>query len=188
MDPVKLYALADDLLGHVRTVSDSILPAGYRFERSHVVNGPAPLDGIEECVEHLVVWAEMVTATEAFPAPAGRALTCAGMGNMVQLTVQSLRCEPILDERGFPADVERDAAARLVYVDAWVAWNACTEWALARNVTDDESALMISGSPVPPSRVAGWETRLLVEVDYCRAGPPHVPFPAGFFDPIEPRS
>lgn len=179
MDPVAIYTVVEDVLAAVKARSDAILPERFRFENVAVVNGPATLDGLETCSPHLVAWAEAMIPSDAFPAPPARAILCTPPAAALQVVIQSLRCEPVLDERGFPSPAERDAAARLVYVDAQIAWNAVIAWALD---DDDHDVLMVSGSPVPPSIVSGWETRFQVEVEACGPAGPDRPLPEHFLD------
>lgn len=178
MDPVALYSLVGDVLAAVRARSDLLLPERLRFQRVAVVNGPASLDGID-CLEHLVAWPEVMLPTDLFPAPPVRAILCNPPAQNVQIVVQSLRCEPVLDGGGFPDPAERDAAARLVYADAQIAWNAVVCWALET----DRDTMMVSGAPVPPSLVAGWETRIQVEIEACDPCG-DTPFPDGFLDAL----
>lgn len=181
--PPLIYATVADILGDAMDALDAVLPAPYRYDVATVVNGPPSFDGVTECAERVHAWAELLLPTDAFPAPPAAPSypsKTTPPGGGLTVVVQTLRCEPTIDDAGYlPAPEELDLAARLVAVDAQVVWNALECWALDPANPD---ALMVSGQPVPPQGgLAGWETRLLVELEAC--GPctwPEVPFPDGF--------
>lgn len=168
MNPTAIYDATAEVLEVVAAALDAVLPEAMRHERVTVVNGPPAIDGWENyCTEHLVAWAEMGAATLNFPDPAGRLTVCNAPAMALQVVVQSIRCEPTMgDDGSFPPAEDLDRAARLVYVEGQVAWDALICWAL-----DDENnrdVVMVSSQPVPPQgAVAGWETRIQIEVESC---------------------
>lgn len=174
MDPIAIYALVDDVLGACQEALNLVLPTDLQHQRVGVVNGPPAIDGWDgACIEHLVGWAELGNATEDFPAPLGKAVLCRPPATALQVAVQVVRCEPTISDAGeFPPIEDLGAAARLLYVEAWTIWNALTDWCLnngdAANETDHVEAVLGSLIAVPPQgAVAGWEARLILDVDAC---------------------
>lgn len=174
-----LYELADRLLNVAWGATNAVLPEAYHHQRVHVVNGPPAFDGYEEagCLEHLVAWVEIGTPTSGeFPLPAGR-ITCDPPALAVSVVIQWLRCEPVVDEHGFPAAQDLEIAARLVLTEARIVWDAVSCWAMSPEPSDPEvdpdgagdlDVMLVSLQPVPPQGgVAGMELRVMVGLDPC---------------------
>lgn len=181
MNPVAIYDITRAALYAVRDALNDVLPAEFRHQRVTVVNGPPAIDGWPDdgCVEHLVAWAETITATTAFPVPDGAAILCAPPSGALQVVVQSIRCEPTIEDNAFPHPADLDLAARLLSVEAAVAWKALTEFALSNPFGAD--CLLAGGQAVPPQgAVAGWETRLVVEAEFCGDPLADLALPDGF--------
>lgn len=166
-NPTALYDAVAEVLDVVAEAINAVLPDDLRHERVTVVNGPPAIDGWEDCTEHLVAWAEVAGATLNFPDPAGRLVVCQVPAQALQIVVQSVRCEPTIGDDGtFPPAEDLDAAARLLYLEGRLAWDALVCWAMDEE--NDRDVVMVSSQPTPPQgAVAGWETRITVEVDGC---------------------
>lgn len=164
--PTLFYDIAEEALAAVVDGLNTVLPPEHRHDMAVVVNGPPALDDWDGCARAVTAWLEFVTPSTTPPNPAAGVVICTPPWPMVQVVVQTIRCEPTIDQQAhLPPAVDLDAAARLVAVDAFVAWNALALWAVAKYQADEDDwsvAMGLSQAVPPAGGLVGWETRVVV--------------------------
>jgi hypothetical protein len=171
--PTILYDITSEVLQVAWDGLQAGLPEPFRHDGKTVLNGPPAWDEWQNCGSMVMAWASSLmptlpteTETPDYSGPIGCGME---LTPIFTVSVLTLRCEPTIDDSGhLPSAEELDAAARLVYVDGWLVWQALICWAKENQTRYDKAVSFASSGPPegsPSGLLAGWQTTVKVAVD-----------------------
>lgn len=172
VDPTIVFDLEGSILAAAETaLTDSAF--GSLPEHRFVAHGRPP----DDCCDHLVVWAERIYPTRAFPAILGEPQVCEDVRMAVSVVITYVRnCYPTLvDNRAdpFPADADIMAATLKLHTDARLLWcgvMAAYDDGVIYDGIDEPKGDVVWGTMLPRANeggCAGWEWRNVWELPTC---------------------
>lgn len=125
IEPLDLYALADELLQACAEALDTIPSYDASLEGAQERTFVSPGQPADDCCDQLSV--QVSVLGEAATSPAGLSAGTkhrSARVNHVTFIVRSTRCVPTVDASGnFPSVDELQASSQQLYADGWAIWN-----------------------------------------------------------------